>query len=96
MYIDFDKMTNSEVIQCYSKSFKELKNRNIVRTKNIIGELKEYIAYDYFRQMPSLLNLQFAPPSTENIDVISTKGKRYSIKTITNNGATTFRFLRFG
>jgi len=88
VYVNFDKMTDSEVIQCYSESIKELKKRSIVRTKNITGELGEYIAVDFYRQTSSLPNLQFAPPSTENIDAISTKGERYSIKTITNNGAT--------
>jgi len=88
MCIDFKKLTDRQVIACYSQSIKELKKRNIVRTKNITGELGEYIAVDFYRQTPTLPNLQFAPPSTENIDAISTKGERYSIKTITNNGAT--------
>lgn len=88
MIIDFENMTHSEVVECYSQTTKELKKREIVRTKNITGELGEYIAVDFYRQTPILPNLQFAPPSTENIDAISTKGERYSIKTITNNGAT--------
>jgi len=73
---------------CYSQTTKELKKREIVRTKNITGELGEYIAVDFYRKTTALPNLQFAPPSTENIDAISTKGERYSIKTITNNGST--------
>ena len=88
MIIDFENMTHSEVIECYSQTTKELKKREIVRTKNITGELGEYIAVDFYRKTAALPNLQFAPPSTENIDAISTKGERYSIKTITNNGAT--------
>ena len=88
MIIDFENMTHAEVIECYSQTTKELKKREIVRTKNITGELGEYIAVDFYRKIASLPNLQFAPPSTENIDAISTKGERYSIKTITNNGAT--------
>jgi len=88
MIIDFENMSHAEVIECYSQTTKELKKREIVRTKNITGELGEYIAVDFYRKTTSLPNLQFAPPSTENIDAISTKGERYSIKTITNNGAT--------
>lgn len=86
--IDFDKITTNEIISFYSQTIKELKKRNIIRTKNITGELGEYIVVDYYRNNPKLPNLQFAPPSTENIDAISTKGERYSIKTITNNGST--------
>ena len=88
MLIDFEKMSHAEVIECYSHTIKELKKREIVRTKNITGELGEYIAVDYYNKTPNLPNLQFAPPSTENIDAISRKGERYSIKTITNKGST--------
>ena len=88
MIIDFEKMSHSEVIECYSQTTKELKKREIVRTKNITGELGEYIAVDYYNKTPNLPNLQFSPPSTENIDAISRKGERYSIKTITNMGST--------
>ncbi|HIQ27382.1 MAG TPA: hypothetical protein EYH42_02640 [Sulfurovum sp.] len=88
MLIDFEKMSHAEVIECYSHTTKELKKREIVRTKNITGELGEYIAVDYYNKTPNLPNLQFAPPSTENIDAISRKGERYSIKTITNMGST--------
>jgi len=88
MLIDFENMSHAEVIECYSQTTKELKKREIIRTKNITGELGEYIAIEYYRNDPTLPNLQFAPPSTENIDAISRKGERYSIKTITNTGST--------
>lgn len=81
-------MSDAEVIECYSQTTKTLKKRKIIRTKNITGELGEYIAVNYYNQTPNLPNLQFAPPSTENIDAISRKGERYSIKTITNMGST--------
>jgi hypothetical protein len=86
--MDLSKFNDPEIIDLYSKTIKELKRRNIIRTKNITGELGEYIVVDYYRNNPKLPNLQFAPPSTENIDAISNKGERYSIKTITNNGST--------
>ena len=86
--MNLSNCNDSEIISLYSKTIKELKKRNIIRTKNITGELGEYIAVEYYRNNPKLPNLQFAPPSTENIDAISTKGERYSIKTITNNGST--------
>ena len=37
--IDFDKITTNEIISFYSQTIKELKKRNIIRTKNITGEL---------------------------------------------------------
>ncbi len=88
MSIKFESLSHTEVIDYYSQITKELKRRDIIRTKNITGELGEYIAVDYYTKTPNLPNLQFAPPSTENIDAISRKGERYSIKTITNKGST--------
>lgn len=85
---ELEKLTNDEIINLYSKSIEELKKREIIRTKNITGELGEYIAVNYYNKTPNLPNLNFAPPSTENIDAISRKGERYSIKTVTNNGST--------
>lgn len=86
--MDIAALSDLEIIGLYSQSIKELKRREIVRTKNIRGELGEYIAVEYYRSNPALPNLQFAPPSTENIDAISVKGERYSIKTLTNIGST--------
>lgn len=86
--MNIEEFSDKEIIELYSKSIKELRKREIVRTKNITGELGEYLAVDYYSKNPNLPNLQFAPPSTENIDAISRKGERYSIKTITNNGST--------
>ena len=86
--MNLEKFKNDELIKLYSNCIKELKNREIIRTKNITGELGEYIAVDFYNKTLNLTNLQFAPPSTENIDAISRKGERYSMKTITNNGST--------
>lgn len=86
--MDLTNLSNADIISLYSKSIKELKLREIIRTKNITGELGEYIALEHYNNNTTLPNLQFAPPSTENIDAISRKGERYSIKTITNAGST--------
>lgn len=86
--MNLETLTHSEIIELYSKCIQELKKRNIIRTKNITGEIGEYIALDFYNNNPKLPNLQFAPPSTENIDAISRKGERYSIKTVTNHGST--------
>lgn len=86
--MEIQKIDNNNLIALYSNCIKELKKRKIIRTKNITGELGEYIAVEFYKNNPNLPNLAFAPPSTENIDAISKKGERYSIKTITNNGST--------
>lgn len=45
---------------------------------------------DYYTKTKGLPKLQFAPPSTKNIDAISTNGERYSIKCTTTNTTGTF------
>lgn len=73
-------METKDIIRLYSQTIKELKNREIIRTKNVIGEIGEYLSIQYYNDTPGLPNLQPAPIGTENIDAISRKGDRYSIK----------------
>lgn len=88
-----DKNTE-EVIELYGESIKELKRRGVIRTKNVIGELGEYLAVEYYTKTPGLPNLILAPKSTENIDAISRNGERYSIKSVT--GSSTGKFHNLG
>ncbi|WP_037036326.1 hypothetical protein, partial [Pseudovibrio sp. JE062] len=47
-----------------------------------VGAVGEKIAIDIFNTTPGCPNLQAAPTGTANIDAISRRGERYSIKTI--------------
>lgn len=70
----------TELIDLYSQIIKMLKEREIIRSKNIIGDLGEYLAIEHYCSTPNLPKLQQAPPNTQNVDALSTKGERYSIK----------------
>lgn len=83
--IDFDGLSAEDLIKIYSKVIKELKVKGIIRTNNVIGELGEYLAIKYYNDTPNLPNLSPAPIGTENIDAISRKGERYSIKSTSKN-----------
>jgi hypothetical protein len=85
MLNDFDNLKTSEIIQIYSEIIKQLKKRNIIRTKNLLGDLAEYLAIDFFNKTPNMPNLQAAPAGTQNIDAISRNGERYSIKATTGS-----------
>ncbi len=78
--MDLNKYTSTELIQLYSELISKLKEKGIIRTKNIIGDLGEYLAIEHYNQTPGLPNLQAAPAGTQNIDAISRQGERYSIK----------------
>ena len=80
----FTGKDTKEIIHLYSMSIKELKRRKVIRTNNVVGELGEYLAIEIYNNTPGLPNLAPAPVGTENIDAISRKGDRYSIKSTSN------------
>ncbi|WP_087342370.1 hypothetical protein [Brevibacillus brevis] len=86
MITDFvQSLTTEELIYTYGSVINELKSRNVIRSKNVIGDLGEYLAIDYYCKTKGLPKLQPAPTGTKNIDAISINGERYSIKSTTGN-----------
>ena len=88
-YIELN-LTNAEITSLYGEIIKELKNRNIIRTKNICGDLGEFLVINYYNTHANLPKLQEAPIGTKNIDAISREGERYSIKATTTNTTGVF------
>ena len=85
MSINLTKLNDGELINVYPSLLNELKQRGIIRTNNLIGELGEYIAVNHYKNNPSLPNLTLAPENAMNIDAISNKGERYSVKSTSTN-----------
>ena len=83
-------MSDQELIKTYADCIKNLRDRKIIRTKNVLGDLGEYLAIDYYCNNPKLPNLLKTEIGTENIDAISRKGERYSIKSTSNNTTGVF------
>ncbi len=75
-------MTDSDLITSYGDLVSELKIRGIIRTKNIVGDLGERFAIDYYCKDPILDSLTPSPPSTKSIDAVGESGKTYAIKSI--------------
>lgn len=92
--MDVSNLKNNELVDAYSSIVKELKKRNIIRTKNVLGDLAEYFSIEFYRNTPSLPNLQAAPVGTQNIDAISRIGDRYSIKATSNTSTGVFTGLQ--
>jgi hypothetical protein len=84
---DFSLISTQNLIKAYGQVLTELKRRGSIRSKNIIGDLGESLAIDFYNSMSNLPKLQLAPPSTQNVDALSNNGERYSIKATT--GKTT-------
>ena len=74
----------------------ELKKRKLVRTRNIVGERGEFLAIKVYNENSGLPKLQAAPEGTQNVDALSRKGERYSIKTISEPGNLTGVFYGCG
>ena len=83
--MELKKLTTTELIKAYSEIISLLKERNVIRTKNLLGDLGEFLAIEHFYKTSNLPNLQAAPAGTQNIDAISRNGERYSIKSTTGN-----------
>lgn len=88
--LDFSKFDGKGLIELYGELLAEMRNRGLIRSKNVVGDLGEYIVIDHYTRTKGLPKLQFAPPSTKNIDAISVDGDRYSIKCTTANTTGVF------
>lgn len=93
MSIEIEKLNTTELISLYSNILKQLKNRDVIRSKNLLGDLGEYLAIEYYCNTPNLPKLQSAPIGTKNIDAISVKGERYSIKSTSGKVTGVFHGL---
>lgn len=98
---EFSKIVNGlnsdeELWQFFSFLQKELKKRGLIRSGNIVGDRGESIAIERYNRIAGLPNLQAAPRGTQNVDALSRKGERYSIKTITEPSSTTGVFHGVG
>ena len=83
--MDLSNYSIAELVGIYSQSIKELKKRGVLRTKNVVGELGEYLVLEQYDKNPDLPNLHIVPVGTKNINAVSQAGERYSIKSTTGN-----------
>lgn len=83
-----------------SLSIEELKRRDVLRTKNTVGEVGEYYAIKFYNKIDTniyvvkkkLPNLTLAGKTTKNVDALSRDGKIYSIKCVSSPNGTTGSF----
>jgi hypothetical protein len=93
---DLNKLSVEELWALYGSIHDRLKELGQIRSRNITGDRGEQLAIETYGRIKGLPKLQMAPPSTKNIDAISVKGERYSIKTITLPNKTTGVFHGYG
>ena len=91
--MDISNLQTEEIINLYPTILKELKERGVITTNNFIGEVGEYLAIETYNKQSNLPTLQKAFASTQNIDAISNKGERYSIKSASGTATGVFHSL---
>lgn len=94
--MELAKLSTSQLWELLTDITKQLRERGEIKGRNIVGDRGELLAVTIYNETPNLPKLQLAPPSTKNIDAISVKGERYSIKTITLPNKTTGVFHGYG
>ena len=80
--MDLKNLSDEELVAMYPNLISELKEREIIRTDNVVGEIGEYLAINQYNKTPGLPKLIRTAKSTKNIDAVSNNGERYSIKTM--------------
>lgn len=78
---DLASLADADLIRLRAALDIEMKRRNLAVT---IGQLAEQLAVAFFNGTAGRPNLQLAPPNTANVDALSRRGERYSIKGILN------------
>jgi hypothetical protein len=79
--------TEKELIQNYSRTLRALRDRGIIRTKNVVGELGERYAEITFSERDDLPTIKLVSTNERDIDARDVKGRGYSIKTVTETSA---------
>lgn len=77
----FLQLTDSDLVRLRAALDVEMRKRDIAFT---IGQMGEQLAIDFFNRTAGNPNLILAPAGTANVDALSRRGERYSIKTICN------------
>lgn len=58
MTVSLKKLDDLELTLLYSSLLKELKQRGIIRTNNVVGELGEYLAINFYNKTKGLPNFK--------------------------------------
>lgn len=92
MHHNLHRLSNEELIAAYGDMIALFKERKIIRTKNIVGDIGEFLTVAYYNSHATLPRLTPTPANTTNFDATDDEGNRYSIKSTTVNRTGAFHF----
>ena len=82
-----DTTSDKELIQNYSRALRALRDRGIIRTKNVVGELGERFAEITYSERDDLPTIRLVATNERDIDARDKEDRGYSIKTVTETSA---------
>lgn len=89
--IEWNQFGDRDLIAAYGGLIEELRRRELIRTKNIVGDLGESLAIAHYNATEGLPDLDRAPANTTDYDATDVRrGTRYSIKTTTGRRTSAF------
>jgi len=88
-------VSDKELIKAYGDVLSALRERGIIRTKNIVGELGERYCQIAFNESDDLPDLILAPTNAMDIDAQTVDGVTYSVKSVTLTSAKRTGSLHF-
>lgn len=74
------ELSDSKLIASYGEIIAELRRREIVRTKNIVGDLGERYCVQH-------CNIELSETNKQDIDAVAANGDRYSVKSVSEGSA---------
>lgn len=92
--MNLSQLTDRELINLYPALLKELKARGILKTRNLVGEIGEYLLLEKFAKDPEKPTLSRAPNSTRVVTAINkNNGDRYAVKVTTRSASGVFHSI---
>jgi hypothetical protein len=83
----FNSLTDQQLIDSYNKLLVTLKERQIIRTNNLVGDLGEFIAINYYNNKQDLPNLVLADTNETAFDAYQQENQnvKFTIKSTSRN-----------
>jgi hypothetical protein len=92
---DLSFLSRLEIIKLYADVVNELRNRNIIRSAKVTGDLGENFVVNHFNEQDELENLELNENSSnKSYDAFekNNKDKKYEIKTITQSNTSDIKY----
>ena len=85
-------VTDKDLISAYAHILRALRERGIIRTKNVVGELGEKYAEQTFAESADLPSIKLVSTNSKDIDAIDDDNRTYSIKSLSGKVVRTGLF----